>query len=218
MTALPRTMKAGQWDPKQKKVVINTIPIPEPGPNEILVKITSASLCHTDIISIERPDVDEPFTLGHEGVGIIDRIHSSIHGQGWNTGDAIGFLYILGCCFECEGCRVHNLLCLNGNPELSGFTKPGFFAEYAIVDHRNCIHLPPNFSLQTSSVFFCAGMTGKSCTAPILYRFLYTHMLIHHCQHLTQSTHVNYSRASGWVLLVRVAWVRSARNMLKPWT
>lgn len=162
MAVTPKTMKAGQWDPKQQKVVINNIPVPEPGPNEMVVKITSASLCHTDIISIERPDLEEPFTLGHEGVGIIDCLHPSAEGKGFNARDAIGFLYVLGCCFECEGCMVHNLLCLNGKPELSGFTKPGFFAEYAIVDYRNCIHLPKTWSLQTSSVFFCAGMTGKS--------------------------------------------------------
>lgn len=156
-----RTMRAGQWDPQQEKVVINRIPIPSPGPNEMVVKITSASLCHTDIISIERPEITEPFTLGHEGVGIIDSIHPSAEGKGFKIGDAIGFLYILGCCFECEGCQVHNLLCLEGKPELSGFTKPGFFAEYAIVDYRNSIILPSHWNLKTSSVFFCAGMTCK---------------------------------------------------------
>ena len=56
-------------DPKQDKVVVNELPVPEPAPNEILVKITSASLCHSDIMSIERPGLEEPFTLGHEGVG-----------------------------------------------------------------------------------------------------------------------------------------------------
>jgi propanol-preferring alcohol dehydrogenase len=155
-------MKAGQWDPKQDKVVINEVPKPEPGLNEIVVKITSASLCHTDIMAIERPDLEEPFTLGHEGVGIIDQIHPSVEGKGYKIGDAIGFLYILGCCFECEGCMVHNLLCLNGEPGIQGFGKPGFFAEYAIVDYRNAIRLPEKWSLKTSSVFFCAGITGKA--------------------------------------------------------
>lgn len=157
-----RTMKAGQWDPKQNKVVINHIPIPEPGPNEIVVKITSASLCHTDIMAIERPDLQVAFTLGHEGVGIIHQMHRSVEGRGYEIGDAIGFLYILGCCFECEGCMIHNQHCLNGKPELQGFEKPGFFAEFAIVDYRNAVHLPEQWSLKTSSVFFCAGITGES--------------------------------------------------------
>ncbi|CAK7207969.1 hypothetical protein SEUCBS139899_010803 [Sporothrix eucalyptigena] len=158
--SIPKTMKAGQWDPAQNKVVTNIIPTPVPGPNQMLIKLTSASLCHTDIIAIERPDQTEPFTFGHEGVGRIAQMHPSTEGGKFQVGDAIGFLYILGCCFECEGCQVHNLLCLNGTPELSGFTKPGFFSEYAIVDHRNCIHLPSNFDLKTSCVFFCAGLTA----------------------------------------------------------
>jgi propanol-preferring alcohol dehydrogenase len=153
-------MKAGQWDPKQKKVVTNRIPKPEPGLNQLIVKITSASLCHTDIMAIDRPDVEEPFTLGHEGAGIIDQLHPSAEGKGYKVGDSIGFLYILGCCFECEACMVHNRLCLKGNPEMQGWTQPGFFSEYAIVDYRNAIHLPKSWSLKTSSVFFCAGVTG----------------------------------------------------------
>ncbi|KAK4941417.1 hypothetical protein LTR10_018686 [Elasticomyces elasticus] len=161
MGSIAKTMKAGQWDPKQNKVIVNELPIPEPGSNEILVKITSASLCHSDIMSIERPGLEEPFTMGHEGVGIIDKLHPSVEGKGYSVGDAIGFLYIVGCCFECEGCMVHNLQCLNGKPEIQGFTKPGFFAEYAVVDYRNAVQLPKQFSLKTSSVFFCAGITGQ---------------------------------------------------------
>ena len=166
MGSKAKTMRAGQWDPKQNKIVINEVPIPEPGPNEILVKITSASLCHSDIISIERPNLEEPFTPGHEGVGIIEKLHSSSQGKGFKVGDAIGFLYILGCCFECEGCMVHNLQCLNGKPEIQGFTQPGFFAEYAIVDYRNAVILPEKWSLKTSSVFFCAGITCKLKACP----------------------------------------------------
>ncbi|KAL1889957.1 hypothetical protein Sste5346_008535 [Sporothrix stenoceras] len=158
--SVPKTMKAGQWDPARNKVVTNVIPTPVPGPNQMLVKLSSASLCHTDIIAIERPDQTEPFTFGHEGVGYVAQIHDSVTGSKFKLGDAIGFLYILGCCFECEGCQVHNLLCLKGKPELSGFTKPGFFSEYAIVDYRNAIHLPSNFDLKTSCVFFCAGLTA----------------------------------------------------------
>lgn len=163
-----KTMKAGQWDPKQGKVVVNEIPIPEPGPNEILVKITSASLCHSDMLSIDQPGREEPITLGHEGVGTVEKLHPSTEGKGYTHGDAIGFLYILGCCFECEGCMVHNMQCLNGKPEVQGITKPGFFAEYAVIDHRNAIHLPKSWSLKTSSVFFCAGITGQCYSQSVL--------------------------------------------------
>ena len=38
---------------EQKKVVINDVPVPEPGPNQFLVKMACASLCHSDIMAVE---------------------------------------------------------------------------------------------------------------------------------------------------------------------
>jgi propanol-preferring alcohol dehydrogenase len=155
------TMRAGQWDPRTQSVDINEVRIPEPGPTELLVKITSASLCHSDIMSIERPDLQTPFTLGHEAVGTIDKMPPSIKDSKFKVGDAIGFLCYLGACFECDACMIHNTLCKNGELEIQGFTQPGFFAEYAVVVWRSAIHLPNQWNLQTSSVFFCAGLTGE---------------------------------------------------------
>ena len=90
---------------EEKKVTIQNVPIPEPGPNQFLVKIASASLCHSDIMAI---DAGQTHTLGHEGAGYVEKIHPSVESRGFAVGDAIGFLYIIGCCFECEGCMIHN--------------------------------------------------------------------------------------------------------------
>ncbi|KAL2350604.1 alcohol dehydrogenase [Cryomyces antarcticus] len=129
-------MKAAQWNPKQKKVVVNDVPIPEPGKNQSLIKIKSASLCHSDVMATEAPR-DVPVTLGHEAVGYIDQVHPSIEGKGFGRSDRVGFLYIDGCCFECDGCQIHNLHCQPGKQLLHGFTTDGFFAEYATVDYQN---------------------------------------------------------------------------------
>ncbi|KAK3116450.1 hypothetical protein LTR53_003176 [Teratosphaeriaceae sp. CCFEE 6253] len=151
------TMRAGQWDPEQKKVVIRQVSIPEPGPNQFLVKIASASLCHSDILSIEA---NNTATLGHEGAGHIEAMHPSVADKGFRIGDGIGFLYIIGCCFECEGCQIHNLHCVTGKQLLQGFTTDGFFAEYAVVDQPNCIKLPDSMDITTASPIFCAGITA----------------------------------------------------------
>jgi propanol-preferring alcohol dehydrogenase len=42
-------------------------------------------------------------TLGHEGAGYIEKVHDSVADKGYKKGDKVGFLYIIGCCFECEG-------------------------------------------------------------------------------------------------------------------
>ncbi|KAF2465271.1 alcohol dehydrogenase [Lindgomyces ingoldianus] len=151
-------MKAGQWDPKQQKVVINDVPKPSAGPGQFLVKIQSASLCHSDLLTDMRPDY--PVTLGHEGVGYIEAIDPIAEGKGFKVGDAIGFNYFIGCCFECEACMVHNMWCETGKSRLQGFMVDGFFAEYAVTDWQNAVLLPQNLEMSKTAPLFCAGITA----------------------------------------------------------
>lgn len=160
----PTTMRAAQFRPDTKKVQINTIPIPTIEPTEILVKIRSASLCHSDLMLLDGSFIgsEEPVTLGHEGVGTIEEMGDKV--KGFNLGDRVGFLPNKGCCFTCRGCQIHNLNCENLPPNrkslLQGFTCDGFFAEYASVDYRCAIILPETMDMKSASVFFCAGVTA----------------------------------------------------------
>jgi propanol-preferring alcohol dehydrogenase len=156
-------MKAVQWDSKKKEVQINKIPIPEPAHNQMLIRIASASLCHSDLmaigeafVSVDRP---KPVTLGHEGAGWVEQLHPSSEGKGFNVGDTVGFLYIIGCCFECDGCHVHNNHCTVSQAHTQGFTFDGFFAEYALVDWHGAMVLPKELDVRLSSPLFCAGCT-----------------------------------------------------------
>ncbi|KAJ2895270.1 hypothetical protein MKZ38_006735 [Zalerion maritima] len=165
LSQIPKTMKAGQWDPVQKEVIISELPVPSPGPGEFLVKIHSASLCHSDMMSINQANASEgqkPVTLGHEGVGHIASFHPSARNKGFKEGDAVGFLYVRGVCFECEGCLTHNMLCTEKAPLLQGFGEiDGFFAEYALVDYHNAVVLDPKlWDLDRASAVFCAGITA----------------------------------------------------------
>lgn len=161
-----------------KTVRINEVPVPEIDENEILVKIASASLCHSDLMLLngEFPGPGRPVTLGHEGVGYVEKLGANV--KNFKPGDRIGFLYIKGCCceshsvlysllirvnpnpVECRGCQVHNLNCESGGAMLQGFGTDGMFAEYAAVDSRNAIILPSNLDMKTSAPIFCAGVTA----------------------------------------------------------
>ena len=118
--ATPRTMRAAQWAPVSlpcyrwsccvkclqensgqeygKTVRINEVPVPDITENEILVKIASASLCHSDLmlLSGEFPGPGRPVTLGHEAVGYVEKLGANV--KNFKPGDRIGFLYIKGCC------------------------------------------------------------------------------------------------------------------------
>jgi D-arabinose 1-dehydrogenase-like Zn-dependent alcohol dehydrogenase len=99
-------------------------------------------------------------TMGHEGVGIIDKIHPSVEGKGFKVGDHVGCGYFIGCCFECEGCLTHNMLCETNKQLLQGGTADGFFAEYAVEDWQNLVILPDHMDLTKCAPIFCAGITG----------------------------------------------------------
>ncbi|KAF4124611.1 alcohol dehydrogenase, propanol-preferring [Geosmithia morbida] len=65
--------------------------------------------------------------MGHEAVGHVTRMHPSVAGKGFEVGDAIDWEYSVGCCFECDGCRVHNLYCSRGQTAVQGFSVDGYF-------------------------------------------------------------------------------------------
>lgn len=145
-------------------MIVHDIPVPEPAEGQIRVKIVAASLCHSDLMMSQRPDLGRPVTIGHEAVGIISKLHPSVEGKGFKTGDRVGMMYVVDVCFECEGCRLHGTFCVKprtGGAKIQGLQTDGFFAEYAIVDWRNVIHLPDHLPIERMSPLFCAGLTGK---------------------------------------------------------
>lgn len=121
-------------------------------------------------IVIPKTNRNYVVTLGHEGAGFVQNLHPTAEGKGFEVGDAIGFLYIIDCCFECEGCLVHNNHCLRQKSHVQGFTVDGFFAEYAVVDWHSAIILPSSIDVKTASPLFCAGVTGLRAVGTIGYQ------------------------------------------------
>ncbi|CAK7210794.1 hypothetical protein SBRCBS47491_000899 [Sporothrix bragantina] len=151
-------MKAGQWNGATKSIELNDVPVPEPAEGQFLVKMHSASLCHSDLMPEGRPD--KPITMGHEGIGHIEKIHPSAEGKGFVVGDAVGFLPFLDACFTCDACNIHNLRCEQGTTKLQGWTADGFFAEYVVVSWQNCAKIPQELDLPRAAPLFCAGVTA----------------------------------------------------------
>ncbi|KJR83706.1 alcohol dehydrogenase, propanol-preferring [Sporothrix schenckii 1099-18] len=151
-------MKAGQWNGATKSIELNNVPVPEPAEGQFLIRMHSASLCHSDLMPEGRPDA--PTTMGHEGVGFVEAIHPSAEGKGFVVGDAVGFLPFLDACFACDACHVHNLRCEQGTTKLQGWTSDGFFAEYVAVSWQNCAKIPPQLDMARAAPLFCAGVTA----------------------------------------------------------
>lgn len=167
VTNLPKTQKAAQYMPETNSIAMNFIPVPTPSKDELLVKIASASLCHSDLMHFEPNKIkgltrDTPFTIGHEATGIIISVPESCTNDTLKVGAKIGFLCCEQCCYECEGCKTHNQWCLDGKTVMSGFGRDGFFQEYATMHWRNAIVLPESMDILEAAPLFCAGVTSVS--------------------------------------------------------
>lgn len=164
--ALPKSQRAAQFDPRDQKIHINTIPIPVPAPYELLIKTAACSLCHSDLMNFEKNEVglklgvdDQPFTVGHEATGTV--ISAGPETKGFKAGDQVGFLPSSNICHECEACKVHHLHCETfGGVKMPGFSADGFFQEYLAVDYRNAMVLPKGMDMVTAAPLFCAGVTS----------------------------------------------------------
>jgi alcohol dehydrogenase, propanol-preferring len=84
------------------------VPVPEPGPGQVLIKVGAAGLCHSDLHVIHEFDAgvfnaELPFTLGHENAGWVEALGPGT--IGFDVGDAVAVYGPLGCGW-CERCRV----------------------------------------------------------------------------------------------------------------
>ena len=92
------------------------------GPRQFLVKLASASLCHSDLMFMAMSH-EKPITIGHEGADYIEDIHEPAENKRFQRGDGIGFTYIVNYCEDCDGCAVHNNHCLVKQSRVHGSTK-----------------------------------------------------------------------------------------------
>ncbi|KAK3669385.1 hypothetical protein LTR78_010730 [Recurvomyces mirabilis] len=147
---------------------LQTIPgPPQPGPNQILVKIAWTGLCASDksllhdewaAFGVSMKDTTQGIA-GHEGAGEVVAVGSGVANL-WKIGDRAGVKWVVSTCRECE-------FCTNGTDELhcpkqlnSGFTIAGTFQEYCLTDGHYATHIPPGVSDEEAGPIMCGGVTA----------------------------------------------------------
>lgn len=134
------------------------LPIPQPGPNEILVKISACGVCHTELDEIEgrlRPTL--PIVLGHEIVGKVASSGPAV--TRFKTGDRVGIAWIHSACGRCRFChRGDENLC----PEFqaTGRQANGGYAQYTVVSGDFAYSIPDRFTDSQAAPLLCAGAIG----------------------------------------------------------
>jgi len=173
-------MKAAQFHPDTVKISLESIPIPQPKDDEILVRTISSGLCHSDLVYLQRharaqcPDrltfaqmvldgsspiaPSKPVTVGHEACGEIVDLGPAV--TGFSKGDKVGFVNAYHACWECAGCARHYGQCESGDFVMQGWGMDGFMQEYCIVDYRAATVLPDALDASKAAPLFCAGITA----------------------------------------------------------
>ncbi len=133
--------------------------IPSPEPDQILVRVSTCGVCHTELDEIEgrTPPPQLPVILGHQVVGeVVDSGHDA---DRYAVGDRVGVGWIYSACGECKQCH-------NGNENLcadfkaTGRDADGGYAEYMVVPQEFAYPIPKVFSDAEAAPLLCAGAIG----------------------------------------------------------
>ncbi|WP_293975986.1 zinc-dependent alcohol dehydrogenase family protein [Sphingopyxis sp.] len=155
---MEQTMIAMQLDAPGEPLRRVQRAIPEPGPDEIRVKVAACGVCRTDL-HIADGDIHGPLPIvpGHEIVGRVDATGAGV--SRFRLGDRVGIGWLAGTCGVCSYCRDgRENLC--DDPDFTGFTRDGGFASHCIADARYCFPLPNAFGDLHAAPLLCAGLIG----------------------------------------------------------
>lgn len=152
-------MKAAVVRAFGQPLAIARVPVPTPGPGQVLVKIATCGVCHTDLHAAHgdwpvkpRP----PFIPGHEGVGHVVALGPGVTGV--KAGDCVGVPWLHSACGHCPHC-LGGWETLCHAQENTGYSVNGGFAEYALAEAAYLGHVPPGLDLAEVAPILCAGVT-----------------------------------------------------------
>lgn len=163
---------------QSRPLQIEEIDLDPPGPGEVLVKITAAGLCHSDlsVITGVRPR-PVPMALGHEASGTVMQVGDGVNDL--KPGDRVVLVFVPSC--------GHCMPCMEGRPALC---EPGAeangkgtllsgerrlhlgsqyvnhhvgvsaFAEHAVISRRSCVKIEQDIDPVEAALFGCAVLTG----------------------------------------------------------
>ncbi len=177
--AVLRTMGAPPPYADSRPLAVEELDLSPPGDGEVLVRIVSAGLCHTDlsVINGDRPR-PLPMALGHEAAGVVEEVGRGV--SDLKVGDHVVMVFVPSCghcqpCMEgrpalCEPAAAANTagslisgewrLHGSGGERVNHHVGVSAFAEYAVVSRNSLVKIDPSLPLEHAALFGCAVLTG----------------------------------------------------------
>lgn len=135
------------------------VPVPEPGPGEVLLKVHACGICRTDlhIVDGELTEPALPLIPGHQIVGSVAKLGDGV--ERFREGTRVGVPWLGATCGACRYCRSgRENLC--DHARFTGYQRNGGFAEFTVADARFCFPIPGGYPDLQAAPLLCAGLIG----------------------------------------------------------
>ena len=142
-----------------RPLTLRDLPVPEPGPREVLLKVRANGVCRTDlhVIEGELSEPRLPLVPGHQIVGTVEAAGVGVERPG--AGARVGVPWLGGTDGTCSYCRAgHENLC--GHPTFTGYQRDGGYAEYATARADFVLPVPDGYPDLQAAPLLCAGLIG----------------------------------------------------------
>ncbi len=173
-------MRAAVLHEPGEPLAVEEVELDAPKAGEVLVKVAAAGVCHSDVHLADGVLGDDrwPMVMGHEGAGVVQAVGDGV--EQLAVGQSVGFCFVPSCraCRACVAGRLNmcvpaavngrrgtlmdgtSRLRLPDGTSLQHGLMTACFAEYAVVDARGAVPLPPGLPLWQGALLGCGVMTG----------------------------------------------------------
>jgi len=173
---MPRKIKAAVCNGGGAPPKIETLLLDDPAPDEVVIQVKAAGVCHTDLSASQWSE--GPRVFGHEGAGIVVKTGSAV--TAFSKGDRV--IATFGSCGCCPNCRDERpaycfdglalniegkrsvksspLTRTNGTEVQGAFFQQSSFANYALATERNLVRIPEGLDMEIAAPLGCSIQTG----------------------------------------------------------
>ncbi len=150
-------MRAARFDAGSGQLTVQDVPVPEPGPLEVLVRVEACGICLSDVHLIDGslPGPLPVVTPGHEAAGVVERAGGEV--AGWQAGDRVLLAGGRPCttCSRCVRGRFEECLAF----EIMGFNYDGAWAQYVVVQAQTLTSVPDGLPFPQAAILADAVST-----------------------------------------------------------
>ena len=164
-----RTVNAYAAPSATEPLVKTTITRRDVGPDDVMIDIAYAGICHSDIHTVrgEWGPISYPQVVGHEIVGHVTEVGANVTKH--KVGDRVGVGCMVNSCGECEQCLAgQEQYCLKGNigtyasVDVDGSTTQGGYSQAVVVNEDFVLRVPESLDIEKVAPLLCAGITTYS--------------------------------------------------------